>query len=920
MQKCIFSVLVFFSFCATAQVKITESDSGLHSVSNLVRYFTGRGIKISNLRYTGDKRALGRFSDANSTLGLSGGIALSTGLVKAIEGPNDSSNTSSEFNRPGDPTLESLKPALNNLNAAVIEFDFVPLTDTIKFSLVFGSDEYNSKIEEDSTKAPIAQDLFAAFLSGPGYGINSNIATIDGIGDRDFISVHNINNGNADFDEILDGPCVNCQYFINNPYTDQRIAFNGYTEVIEVKAPVNQCATYSLKLAIADATTISSHDSGVLLQKGHFGERKILSTIQPVDDSDTLFLCKGEPLPVFSITTTSGNKFTWFVNDSLSTLSGTNIIPQTTGEYKVVVTLSGGCTWSDSINVKIGENFPLQLQTLPNIICKNQLLTVAGIVPATVTGARVKWHTQPEVAMQDSLWQAISITGTTSFLLKVKNEGGCLRTATGVVTVNPVFFEINPHPKDTSICLGSSINFIGNLTKNNSLSDPVNFYWYSPSRQVLATTDGFSFAPRDTAIYTFVYKSQNGCTDSAKLNVNVEKIPLQHTPDSEICIGSAMVLTASGAAGYVWKRQGNLNTLSGLSSLAISPTLTGFYTIKGLSSSSLKCETANDTIDITVNSLPNISKTKDTTVCRGTSLEIKIKNAFKVTWADTLLKDSVFTHVAIQKSALSFTGFSSKLCSVKGVVNIGLHPLINVSIAGRPEMCRVDTASLTARGGSSYVWLNNLSTQSKINFRPLANETFTVVGQSLQICKDTAYFTTSIKSFEPPVPDFLLSKRNGKLCPERKIIDTLSAPDGYKYLWRYGNSQSFTTQTLEALFTGRYTLAITESITGCSLSDTLVAINECPTDTVVPPPPVPEPEFAIPNYFSPNGDGINDYFEIMKMGSNTKVTIHNRWGTVVYRTENYDNRWDASAMPDGLYFYNIETNRNRYSGWVQILR
>ena len=66
---------------------------------------------------------------------------------------------------------------------------------------------------------------------------------------------------------------------------------------------------------------------------------------------------------------------------------------------------------------------------------------------------------------------------------------------------------------------------------------------------------------------------------------------------------------------------------------------------------------------------------------------------------------------------------------------------------------------------------------------------------------------------------------------------------------------------------------------------------------------------SVPNTFSPDGNGINDYFEIdcIDVNSGASLCVFNRWGTEVYRNESYDNRWDGrykgDNLPDGTYYY-----------------
>ncbi len=82
--------------------------------------------------------------------------------------------------------------------------------------------------------------------------------------------------------------------------------------------------------------------------------------------------------------------------------------------------------------------------------------------------------------------------------------------------------------------------------------------------------------------------------------------------------------------------------------------------------------------------------------------------------------------------------------------------------------------------------------------------------------------------------------------------------------------------------------------------------------------------FFIPNVFTPNGDGINDTFEIVGLQNYTSVEIEvfNRWGNQVYKNLNYQNQWFAEGLNEGTYYYLIKLNSLSDSkvlkGWVLI--
>lgn len=87
-----------------------------------------------------------------------------------------------------------------------------------------------------------------------------------------------------------------------------------------------------------------------------------------------------------------------------------------------------------------------------------------------------------------------------------------------------------------------------------------------------------------------------------------------------------------------------------------------------------------------------------------------------------------------------------------------------------------------------------------------------------------------------------------------------------------------------------------------------------------------EYDFSFPNVITANGDGINDYFEIANLPSNTEVIILNRWGNVVFKSENYQNNWDGKdtsgkLLAEGVYTYKYTTeNGETGHGFVHLLR
>jgi len=82
----------------------------------------------------------------------------------------------------------------------------------------------------------------------------------------------------------------------------------------------------------------------------------------------------------------------------------------------------------------------------------------------------------------------------------------------------------------------------------------------------------------------------------------------------------------------------------------------------------------------------------------------------------------------------------------------------------------------------------------------------------------------------------------------------------------------------------------------------------------------------VPNVFTPNGDGVNDAFEIPGLADypDNELTIFNRWGNSVYHKKGYLNDWTGNGLNEGTYFYVLQVNDNgtveTYKGYITLLR
>jgi len=296
MRKLLLLLLCVITFNSVAQIQMNTTGN-FNDPSYLIdNVLIGTGVITSNHSYIGDSSQIGYFTDSLGLIGMSEGFVLSTGRVDSIGvlgGDTlwwdyiwDSTFTviidstpfvenyflSDDLSGSGDTdllTIASSVPALigqtfsvlSTHDAAILEFDFVPSADTVKFNYVFAGEEYLEWVNSQFN------DVFAFLISGPGItgpyaspaafpGGAINIAVVPNSNPVLPIGISTVNDQ------------INSQYY-NHDSTTSVSAFNGYTDVFTAKAIVSACHVYHIKLAITDAAD-AIWNSGVFFEAGSF--------------------------------------------------------------------------------------------------------------------------------------------------------------------------------------------------------------------------------------------------------------------------------------------------------------------------------------------------------------------------------------------------------------------------------------------------------------------------------------------------------------------------------------------------------------------------------------------------------------------------------------------------------------------------
>ncbi len=237
-----------------AQLQVSQNMTPSQLVHQVL---VGSGVTITNVTYTGDLTAIGDFSNGSTTnLGIYSGVLLTTGKATYAIGPNNTGSKTFDNTGVSDPQLASLVTQPIH-DAAVLEFDFVPIADTVRFTYVFGSEEYPEFANSSYN------DVFGFFISGAnpagGNYTNFNMALIPGTNTP--VTINNINAGS------------NSSYYVNN-INGITIEYDAFTTVLTAWTLVTPCTSYHFKAAIGDAGD-HAYDSGVFIKAGSFSTNAV---------------------------------------------------------------------------------------------------------------------------------------------------------------------------------------------------------------------------------------------------------------------------------------------------------------------------------------------------------------------------------------------------------------------------------------------------------------------------------------------------------------------------------------------------------------------------------------------------------------------------------------------------------------------
>jgi gliding motility-associated-like protein len=596
----------------------------------------GGGITASNITYTGYANSISEFTVGApiANFGMAGGVYLTTGSYLAndplgfgggADGPMgpatnfQSVSTGGFGGLSGDPDLDLLvqnltaNPLMNTNDAAVLEFDFVPQSDTVKFRYRFASEEYNDFVPVGGAGG--IADVFAFYLTGVTTPLaQTNIALLPGTSTP--VSIYTVNNGSSFYPTPSSGPCDNCAFYVDNTNGGVDVVYDGLTTVLTAVYPVICGETYHIKIAIADASD-NAFDSGVFLEAGSFtsaGGVNISSNVNWSTNDTILYEgCTGADITFVRFGDVSqADTMTYTLTGTATTgadytgLNGNLIYGANQDTITIAVTAlaDGIAEGMETITITVNNVTScgaLQSSTYTLYINDPPVLTVDAGPDQTldcttlINGALLTAVGNGGIPPLAYLWQggpatAANTVNTPGFHYVTVTDF-CGQTATDSVNItvigaNPIAVVAS---NDTTVCQGSLVNITSQAIGGNG---GVVYNWSDGSQQ-----QNFSIIPTNTITYTVTVNDVCGETASESVTITVDPVDASYIHGFTAVDGEVNFVNTSIPPGavYYW------DFGDGTTSTASDPQHT--YTVAGTYNAMLIVTNPNGCVDTTIHQI-----------------------------------------------------------------------------------------------------------------------------------------------------------------------------------------------------------------------------------------------------------------------------------------------------------------------------
>lgn len=475
--------------------------------------------------------------------------------------------------------------------------------------------------------------------------------------------------------------------------------------------------------------------------------------------------------------------------------------------------------------------------------------------------------------------------------------------------------------------------------------------WSSPISQTITTSSlSNTLTGIGTGVYTFSVIDSYGCVASDFVSVgSPAPVTLSVSPTQSICFGQSTQIYAQAGGGtgsytYTWTP----STLNGSGPHTVNPTTSTLYTVAVSDANS--CSPPIKVITVAVT--PSLSISGYTvTKCEGQTITLSpnITSPGKGSPYDFIWSNGV-THTAVPSSSITVTAntpspnnytvtIDDKCSAPTGstVISVVVNPLPVISFtADVLSGCAPLTVNLTGTSNNAsdiFSWQEQglIGNPKEITFADTGKHSVMLtVTNTLTGCSAVLIKENYIEVFPVPIASFYADPvKTSILDPNINFYNTSTG--AVSYFWDFGNTAAIGSSNNSTLvnpkheygYVGQYNVHLV-AISNKGCKDTAMVRVEI------------EPDFAlyIPNTFTPDGNGLNDYFQPFGVGIDEDryiLDIFDRWGENIFSSKEFKKGWDGTAkggstsVEQGVYVYKIQVydlmgKKHSFVGHVTLIR
>lgn len=517
-------------------------------------------------------------------------------------------------------------------------------------------------------------------------------------------------------------------------------------------------------------------------------------------------------------------------------------------------------------------------------------------------------------------------TGLFRVRLDVNKNARCADSAESLVRVYPGFA---PNFTYTGSCLNKTTQFMDStITESGLITSWKWDFTGDGSPESISSQQNPQYTYRSTGLKTVRLQVSNskGCVDSiTKILEIFDKPPLQLAfRDTLICTPDTLQLIATGAGVYSWSPVANMINPDAAQP-TVSPAVTTTYYVD------LTLDGCQNRDSVTVHVVDHVTLgiMKDTTICSGDSLQLRIaSDGLQYSWLPaTLLNDASLQQPTAYSGATTTYTVTASIghCTATEQVQVEAVPY-PVAIVGADTAICFGTAAVLhgTTDGSTYTWsppggIRDVQALNTITY-PATTTTYILTAYDTKGCPKAG--TDAITIFVSPKIQ-ASAGHDTSIVVNQPLV--LNGSGGVSYQWvpATGLSSDQVPNPI-AVFSqpspdNRYTLLVKDAA-GC-IDSAVVHIKVYNT----------LPSVFVPTAFTPNSDGRNDIFKPILAGMQRldMFAVYNRWGQQVFSTKVPEKGWDGRVsgvvQASGTYIWilkAVDFNGLPYSkqGTVTLIR